>query len=109
MIPTFVHSIWTIFKKDLAIWSHNPLSIMTSIVPILSTLLIGALGAATVGRSPVALVTLDSGSKGYQMQQIFHQADIFRITDTTPQEAQNLLHTLQVVAVITIPTNFTQR
>ena len=109
MIQTFVRSLWAIFRKDLAVWSHNRLSIVASIVPILSILLIGALGAATVGRSPVALVTLDSGPKGSQMQQIFHQANIFRITDATPEEARELLHTLQVVAVITIPADFTQR
>src|SRR5579859_3333757 len=109
MMPSFVHSVWTIFRKDLAVWLRNPLSILASIVPILSILLIGALGAAAVGRSPVALVRLDAGPKGSQMQQIFHKADIFRITDATPQQAQELLYTLQVAAVITIPANFTQR
>ena len=43
------------------------------------------------------------------MQQIFHNADVFRITDATPVQAQLLLKDIQVAAVITIPANFTQR
>src|SRR6266566_10113938 len=43
------------------------------------------------------------------MQQIFHQADVFRLTKATPQQAQMLLKNLTVVAVITIPADFTQR
>jgi ABC-2 type transport system permease protein len=57
----------------------------------------------------VALVTLDHGSRGIQMQQIFHNAEVFRITDASPQQAQVLLKNIQVVAVITIPADFTRR
>ena len=70
---------------------------------------IQALGAVAVGRSPVALVTLDTGAKGQQMQQIFHSADVFRITDATPEQAMTLYKNIQVIAIITIPSDFTQR
>ena len=43
------------------------------------------------------------------MQQIFHQANVFRITDASAKEAQTLFDQLGVVAVITIPADFTQR
>jgi len=43
------------------------------------------------------------------MQQIFHDADVFRITDATPQQAQVLFKNIDVVAIITIPVDFTQR
>lgn len=43
------------------------------------------------------------------MAQIFHQADVFRITDANPQQAQTLLKDIDVVAVITIPADFTSR
>jgi len=69
---------------------------------------VNALGAAAFGRSPVALVTLDPGAKGQQMAQIIHSADIFRITDATPSQAQSLLNNIDVVAVIMIPADFTQ-
>lgn len=102
-------AIWAIFRKDLAVWLKNGRNIAATIVPPLAFLFVQALGAVAVGRSPVALVTLDQGAKGVLMQQIFHQADVFRITDATPQQAQTLLNTIQVIAIITIPADFTQR
>ena len=105
----FVRSIWVIFRKDLSVWSRNRLNIAVSILPVLTILLINGLLAVAVGRGPVALVTLDHGPKGQEMQQIFHQADLFRITDATPQQAQALLKNVAVSAVITIPADFTQR
>lgn len=105
----FIRSVWAILRKDLGVWSRQPASVAVTILPPLAFLLIEALGAAAVGRSPVALVTLDHDPKGIQMQQIFHQADVFRITDASPQQAQTLLHNLDVAAVITIPADFTRR
>ena len=105
----FVRSIWVIFRKDLSVWGRNRLNIMVSILPVLTILLVNGLGTVVVGRSPVALVTLDHGPKGQEMRQIFYQADVFQITDATPQQAQTLLGNLDVVAVITIPANFTER
>src|SRR5579884_3249020 len=109
MIRNFLRSVWAIFKKDIALWLLNRSNIAATLVPPIGFLLVGFLGSAAVGRSPVALVTLDHGPKGIQMQQIFHQADVFRVTDASPQQAQALLNNIQVVAVITIPADFTQR
>lgn len=107
-IQTF-RAIWAIYRKDLMVWLRNGRNIAATVVPPLAFLLVQALGAAAVGRSPVALVNLDHSAKGVLMQQIFHQADVFRITDADPQQAQLLLHDVQVIAIITIPADFTQR
>jgi ABC-2 type transport system permease protein len=104
-----MRTIWAIFKKDLSIWLLNRRNLAATIFPPLVFLLVQALGAVAVGRSPVALVTLDRDAKGLQMQQIIEQADVFRVTDATPTQAQQLLKSIQVVAVITIPADFTQR
>ena len=109
MLVTFVRTIWVILRKDLRVWLRQPMNISATFLPPTAFLLVGALGAAAVGRSPVALVNLDSSSKGVQMAQIFHEADVFRITDASPQQAQALLKNIDVVAVITIPADFTQR
>ncbi len=103
-----LRSAWVILRKDIRIWLRQPANIAATILPPLAFLLVGALGAAAVGRSPVALVTLDGGAKGRQMAQIIHNADVFRITDATPARAQALLNNIDVVAIITIPANFTQ-
>ncbi len=105
----FLRSVWAITRKDLRVWLSNRRNIGATVVPPIAFLLIQALGAVAVGRSPVALVTLDSGAKGQQMQQIFHNADVFRITDATPQQAATLYKNIQVIAIITIPGDFTQR
>jgi ABC-2 type transport system permease protein len=107
--PNLFRTIWAIFKKDLAIWLLNKRNMSATIIPPLAFLLIQALGAAAVGRSPVALVTLDQRAKGLQMEQIFHQADVFRITDATSAQAQKLYNDVQIVAIITIPADFTER
>jgi ABC-2 type transport system permease protein len=109
MSSTSIRAIWAIFKKDLTIWLLNKRNLVATLAPPLVFLLVQALGAVAVGRSPVALVTLDRGPKGVQMEQIFQQADVFRVTDATPEQAQLLLKDIQVVAVITIPADFTQR
>ncbi len=101
--------IWAILKKDLAIWLRNGRNIAATVLPPLAFLLVQALGAAAVGRSPVALVTLDHGAQGQRMQQIFQQADVFRITDATPAQAEQLFRGVQVIAIITIPADFTAR
>ncbi|MBA2396208.1 MAG: ABC transporter permease [Ktedonobacteraceae bacterium] len=109
MNSSFWRTVGAIFRKDLVVWLRNRRNIAATILPPLVFLLVQALGAAAVGRSPVALVTLDTGPQGRQMQQIFHNADVFRITDATQAQAQTLLKNIQVIAVITIPANFTQK
>src|SRR5258708_4990451 len=106
---SFVRAVWAIYRKDLAVWQHNPSLLIATIISPVLFLLLGAVEAGAVGRSPVALVTLDTGTLGVQMQQIVHQADVFRITDASAEQAQTLLNHLDVAAVITIPADFTAR
>ncbi len=109
MLSNFLRSTWTILKKDVQVWLRQPINIVATFAPPLAFLLIQALAAAAVGRSPVALVTLDHDARGQQMRQILYTADVFRITDASPQRAQVLFNTIEVVAIITIPADFTQR
>lgn len=109
MFRDFIRVVWTILRKDLRIWIQQPTNMMATLVPALCFLLVTAVGSSAVGSSPVALVTLDHSAKGLQMQQIFHNADVFRITDATPAEAETLFKNIQVIAIITIPADFTQR
>src|SRR5947209_10609223 len=105
----FLRIVWIVFKKDVRVWLRQPVNLAVIFLPAFAFLLVSALGTAAVGRRPVALVTLDHGPKGIQMQQIFHSADVFRITGATPQQAHKLYDQIQVVAIITIPADFTQR
>jgi ABC-2 type transport system permease protein len=107
MLQAFVRAVWTICKKDLRVWLRQPSNVAITVLPALALLFIDALSAGAVGRSPVALVTLDHGVRGQQMAQIIHQADLFRVNDATPAQARTLYNNLDVVAIVTIPTNFT--
>lgn len=110
MVGKFFRAVWAMIKKDLVIWLRQPANISAMVVPVLGLILVEALGAAAVGRSPVALVQVDQGPKAAQMAQIIHQADVFRLTDVQNESrAQQLLNDLDVVAIITIPADFSQR
>src|SRR5215471_8890485 len=108
-LSNFLRIVWIVFRKDVRVWLRQPVNLAVIFIPALGFLLVSALGTAAVGRSPVALVTLDHGPEGMQMQHIFHDADVFRITDATPEQAHKLYDEIQVVAIITIPADFTQR
>jgi ABC-2 type transport system permease protein len=108
MLRAFVHAVWTICKKDLRVWLRQPANVAITVLPALTLLAVSALAGVAVGRSPVALVTLDHGARGQQMAQIMHHADVFRVSDATPAQAQVLYNNLDVVAIVTIPANFTQ-
>jgi ABC-type multidrug transport system permease subunit len=109
MTPALIRTIWAIYKKDIRVWWRNRVALVASVLPVVGLFLIQAIGFTTVGRNPVALVVLDQGPVGVQMQQIFHDADVFIVTDATPDQAQTLLQSVQVAAIITIPADFTQR
>lgn len=108
MLGAFLHAVWTICKKDLRVWVRQPANVAITVLPALALLFVDALSAGAVGQSPVALVTLDQGAKGQQMARIIQQADLFRVSDATPAQAQALYSNLDVVAILTIPATFTQ-
>src|SRR5215472_14379253 len=108
MLRAFGRAVWTICKKDLRVWLRHPSNVAITVLPALALLFVDALSAGAVGRSPVALVTLDHGVRGQQMAHIIHQADLFRVSDATPTQAQALYQNLDVVAILTIPATFTQ-
>jgi ABC-2 type transport system permease protein len=108
MRSTFVRTVWAMCKKDLRIWLRQPSNVTITVLPALALLFVDALSAGAVGSSPVALVNLDHGARGQQMVQVIHRADVFRVHDATAAQAQVLYKDLDVVAIVTIPANFTQ-
>jgi ABC-2 type transport system permease protein len=106
---SFFRATWAMYRHDLAILLRKPLIMAASFTPaLLIMLLIWAETAATGSRDPVALVTLGTGPQAQGMQQIFEGSDAFRLTDANPKQAQALLKKLDVMAIVTIPANFTQ-
>jgi ABC-2 type transport system permease protein len=110
VIPArFFPSIWTICKKDLRLWLRHPLQILSSLLVPVSYFLVVFLGAQAVGLSPVAVVNQDRGPVGAQLVSAIVEANVFRVNVTSAQRASQLYHDLQVVAVVTIPPDLSQR
>jgi len=109
MMLNFLRTTWFILRKDLQIWVRQPANIGATIVPALVVLFIQALGAQAVGRSPVALVAEDAGAQGALIAQAIRNADVFRLQEDNAVQAQVALKNLDVVAIVTIPADFTAR
>ena len=105
----FMNAVWKICKKDLRVWlSMRVLIVATLLVP-LSYLLVEYLGAAAVGRNPVAIVNLDRGPVGTKIVQSIVDADVFRVSIAGSEQAETLYRQLDVAAIITIPPDFSRR
>src|SRR6266568_2501276 len=105
----FMNAVWKICKKDLRVWlSMRVLIVATLLVP-LSYLLVEYLGAAAVGRSPVAIVNLDRGPAGAKIVQSIVDAEVFRVSIADSEQAATLYRQLDVAAIITIPPDFSRR
>jgi len=109
VVVEFLRATWIIMLKDLRVWLRQPVTMVATLVPPLIFLMIQALGAEAVGRSPVAMVIQDGGAQGAQIAQAIRDADVFRLQEVDAARAQVLLKNLDVVAVVTIPADFSQR
>lgn len=100
--------IWSILKKDLAIWLRSPATLAVTLLPALILMLVLVLQAAAVSGSPVAIVNQDPGGHtAMQLESIaenyngFYKAPLM----TLPQ-AEQAYQRLQVAAVLVIPKGF---
>ena len=108
MFFTFWQRAWIICWKDIRIWFRHPSFVLVTFLPAVAILALTSLGAAAVGHTPVALVVLDKGIAGQQMEQIFQQADIFQVHVVDANQARQMYDNIEIAAIITIPANFTQ-
>jgi ABC-type multidrug transport system permease subunit len=108
-MQNFFRFSWKIMLKDLQVYLRHPTNIVVVLVPSIVFLLVQALGAAAVGRSPVALVNQDNGIEGRRIVQAIHNADVFRLSEVDVAQAQALYDNLNVVAIVTIPAGFSSQ
>src|SRR5579859_4109526 len=98
--------IRAIVRKDFTEWLHQPRIIIVTFLPSLLLVLLLSLAVIAVGRNKVALVVEDNGPHAQQLVNIIQDDDAFIPTVTNAQDAANLLNSLRVEAVITIPASF---
>ncbi len=107
--PTSFRVIRSVIRKDILEWLHQPRQIIVTILPTFGLLFVLILGAAAVGHNKVALVVLSTGPHTDQMVQAIEKQNAFVITRTTNEEADTLIKSLKIEAVITIPADFESR
>ena len=105
----FATAAWVICWKDLRVWVSRPLQVLGSLLVPISYTLVVFLGASATSAEPVAVVNLDHGPIAAQLVKAIVAGGEFRVTITSPAQAQRMYEGLQVAAVITIPPGLSQR
>jgi ABC-2 type transport system permease protein len=113
----WVEDIWIITKLDLLMWRRTPLAVASALIPPIGMALILVALSLAVVQQPVALVVLGNGQYSQKMQEIIQSdTDAYVNYDFSPdlkptdeQTAKNLLDSQQIVAIITIPSDFDEK
>ncbi|MBJ7602182.1 MAG: ABC transporter permease [Candidatus Dormibacteraeota bacterium] len=103
---TYLRALIAIAWKDMGVWVRRPSTIVATVLPAVGFMIIILISAQAVGRNPVALVVLDRGPQATRLAHSLETSNAFRVRTETPERARQLLHDLDVAAVITIPAGF---
>ncbi len=101
--------IWACMKKDIkSALTERVFTIIGIFLP-LNILILLSLFAISGGLAPTAVVMHDSGPYARQFYNAMSHAHSFRLQIASASEAQNLISTGKIVAVVTIPSDFDAR
>src|SRR5437868_8540983 len=104
-----VRVIWACMKKDIKTsFTERTFTIVGTLVPIniLFLMILFVIGGST---APTAVVMNDRGPYAQQFYQAMSGAHSFRLQQTGAQEAEALLRSGHIVAVVTVPADFDAR
>src|SRR5579863_2900732 len=98
--------IWACMKKDIkSALTERVFTIISVFVPV-NVLILLSLFVISGGQAPTAVVMHDSGPYAQQFYTAMSHSHSFRLQVASASDAQNLISTGRIVAVVTIPTNF---
>src|SRR5437899_10100733 len=101
--------IWACMKKDIKIsFTERTFTIIGTLVPI-NILFLMILFVIGGGYAPTAVVMNDRGPYAQQFYQAMSGAHSFRLQQSSTQEAEALLRSGRIVAVVTVPADFDTR
>lgn len=108
--PTYtLRVIWACIKKDIkSALTERIFTIIGIFVP-LNVLILMSLFVLSGGLAPTAVVMNDHGPYAQQFYTAMSHAHSFRLQQASAQDAQNLIQTGEIVAVVTIPADFDSR
>ncbi len=101
--------IWACMKKDIkSALTERIFTIISVFVP-LNVLILLSLFVLSGGQAPTAVVMHDTGPYAQQFYTAMSHAHSFRLRIASASDAQNLISTGKIVAVVTIPADFDAR
>ena len=101
--------IWACMKKDMrSIWTERTLIILGSLVP-LNFLILLSLLVISGGYAPTVVVMQDTGPYAQQFYTAMSGAHSFLLRKASETEADQLIQTGRIVAVVMIPPDFDAR
>src|SRR5213082_1362738 len=104
-----VRVIWACMKKDIKTsFTERTFTIVGTLVPI-NILFLMILFVIGGGYAPTAVVMNDRGPYAQQFYRAMSGAHSFRLQQTGAQEAEALLRSGHIVAVVTVPADFDAR
>src|SRR5439155_5170723 len=101
--------IWACMKKDVkGALTERVFTIIGIFVPV-NVLILMSLFVLSGGLAPTAVVMHDTGPYAQQFYDAMNHAHSFRVQIASASDAQNLISTGKIVAVVTIPSEFDAR
>ncbi len=101
--------IWACMKKDIrSTWTERTLIILGSLVPVNFLILVSLL-VISGGYAPTVVVMQDTGPYAQQFYTAMSGAHSFLLRKASAAEAEQLIQTGRIVAVVTIPPDFDTR
>jgi ABC-2 type transport system permease protein len=105
-IKNNIQVVWSMALKDIKSSFTERAFMITSIIIPINFLLLFLLFALTGGQAPIAIVTDGNGPYSQQFILAMANSHSFIIQETSAVQALNLIRQGQIVAVVTIPSNF---
>src|ERR1700758_1118940 len=103
---SLISVIWAMALKDIRSSLTERAFMLTSVIIPINFLLLFLLFALTGGQAPTAVVLKGNGPYAQQLLSAMQHSHSFIIQQTTASNAQNLMQKGQIVAIVTVPTNF---
>ena len=106
---TMVRVIWACLKKDLkSVWTERAFLFQIVILPLNYNMLL-ILFALSGSNAPTAVVIANQGPYAQQFYTALAEAHSFHLQQTSADQAQALMQSGEIVAIVTIPANFDLR
>jgi ABC-2 type transport system permease protein len=108
-LDTMLRVVWACLKKDVrSVWTEKAFLFQTIVLPLNYNMLL-ILFALSGSNAPTAVVMTDQGPYAQQFYSALASAHSFHLQNATEDQAQALMQSGEIVAIVTIPADFDAR